>query len=100
MVFIVFFDQKLPVFKHEPFDLPYVMRRHAIIACQPYRRKPELAFSIRAADMNMRRLVSLVRVKMKTESANLQDSRHIAFISSFLRSVVFPPPKHLVMALL
>jgi hypothetical protein len=49
MVFIVFFDQKLPMFKNESFDLPYVMRRHAIIACQPYRRKPKLAFGIRAA---------------------------------------------------
>jgi len=58
----------LLVFENQPFDLAQVMRSHSSVACQKNGwLKPEFAVSVRCSDMDMRGLIALVGVKVKSE---------------------------------
>ena len=46
------------------------MRRQSAISCKDYWIQPKLAFTFTAADVNVRRLASLVGVKVKSIRAN------------------------------
>ena len=62
--------------KYQPFDFPQVMRRDASIASQQDWIEPELALTIGTSDMDMRWLIALVRIEVKTVSSDAKDSRH------------------------
>jgi len=56
------------MFKNQLFDASQVMRSHSPVAGQPDRRhQPEFAFTVGSPNMNVRWLLSLIRVKVKPE---------------------------------
>jgi hypothetical protein len=68
MAVIICFSELLLVFENQPFDLAQVMRSHASVACQKNGwLKPEFAVPVWCSDMNMRGLIALVGIKMKSE---------------------------------
>jgi len=67
---MVFIDQGFFVFEHEPFDLPQIMWRYTTIASKGNGRKPKLAFGAGAANVDVRRFVSFIRIEVEAESAN------------------------------
>ncbi len=68
MAVIICFSELLLVFENQTFDLTQVVRSDASVACQKNGRfQPEFAVSVRCPDMDMRGLIALVRIKMKSE---------------------------------
>ena len=68
MAVMICFSEVLLVFENEAFDQAQVMRLYATIVRQENRRlQPEFAVTVRGPNMNMRRLVALVGIEMKSE---------------------------------
>jgi hypothetical protein len=77
MVLIERLSQKLVILEDQFFNLPQVVPADsAIPRQQDCRLKPELALSVRRANVNVRRLVSFIGIEMKPERANTEDGRH------------------------
>ena len=56
------------MFKNQLFDAPQIMRSHSPVARQTDgRHQPELAFTLGCPNVNVRWLLSLIRVKVKPE---------------------------------
>jgi hypothetical protein len=64
------------VFVNQPFHFPYRMCRNGTISGQGDGIQPELALAICTTDVNVRRLDALVRVKVKTKSADSEYRWH------------------------
>ena len=62
--------------KNQAFDLPHISRRNIETAGQRYWIKPKLALTVTRIDMNVCRLIALVRIEMESERPNTQDSRY------------------------
>jgi hypothetical protein len=62
------------------------MRRKPIIIGQAHRIEPELRLMIASLHVNVRRLVTFVRIKMKPIAILSQHGRHDAMFSSFERN--------------
>jgi hypothetical protein len=60
MVFTEFPQQKLLAFKYESFDLAQLASRDTSVSGESYRRKPEFAFSLTTAHMDMSRLRAFI----------------------------------------
>jgi hypothetical protein len=73
MVLIVFLQQKVNVFVNQPLHFPHGVGRNAAVPGQSNRVQPELALSVCAAHVNVRRLGTLVRIKVETITT---DSQH------------------------
>ena len=68
MAVIICFSELLLVFENQTFDLAQVVRSDASVAGKKNRRfQPEFAVSFRCSDMDMRGLIALVSIKMKSE---------------------------------
>jgi hypothetical protein len=70
MVLIVFLQQEVDVFVNQPFYVPHGVGRNATVSGQSNRFQPELALSVCAAHVDVRRLGALVRVKVETKTAD------------------------------
>jgi hypothetical protein len=70
MVLIVFLQQEVNVFVNQPFHVPHGVGRNATVPGQRNRIEPELALSVCASHVNARRLGALIRVKVKTITAD------------------------------
>jgi hypothetical protein len=73
---MVLLRQQLLVFKHEALDLPQVLSGDAAIMSERHRLKPELAFPLRRANMDVRWLTRFIRVKVKAVSPYPQNRGH------------------------
>ncbi len=72
--------------EHMSFDLAEFRGGYSIVPSQFHRIKPKLAFAFRRTHVYVRRLISLVGVKMESVSTDPQDSRHsMAHFCSLLR---------------
>jgi hypothetical protein len=68
MAVIICFSELLLVFENQALDLAKVMRSHSTVARQKNGRlKPEFAVTVRCSDVNMRGLIALVGIKMKSK---------------------------------
>jgi hypothetical protein len=68
MAVIICFSELLLVFENEALDLAQVVRSHASVACQKNGWfQPEFAVPVWCPDMDMRGLMALVGVKVKSE---------------------------------
>jgi hypothetical protein len=68
MVLIECPSQSVMMFKDQLFDASQVMRSHSPVASQTDdRRQPEFAFTVGSPYVNVRWLLSLIRVKVKPE---------------------------------
>jgi hypothetical protein len=76
MMLIVFLQQEVDVFVNQPFHVPHGVCRNATISRHSDRVQPELALSVCAANMNVRRLGALVRVKVETKTTDSKHCRH------------------------
>ncbi|MDZ4287363.1 MAG: hypothetical protein U0984_05365 [Prosthecobacter sp.] len=77
MVFIEGLSQHSMIFVNVTFNFTQVAPVYTAIVGEQYGRiEPEFAFAIRGSNMNMGRLISLIRVEMKPERANAQDGGH------------------------
>jgi hypothetical protein len=65
MVLIVFLQQKVDVFVNQPFPVPHCVGRNATVSGQSNWIQPEVALSICAANVKVRRLGALIRLKVK-----------------------------------
>jgi hypothetical protein len=70
MVLIVFLQQEVNVFVNQPFHFPHGVGRNAAISGQGDGIQPKLALSVCASHVNVRRLGALVRVEVKTITAD------------------------------
>ncbi len=55
------------MFEHQPLNLPNRYRGDSLVARQAYRIEPEFTFTIRRFNMNVRRLITLIGVKVKSK---------------------------------
>jgi len=62
-----FLLKKIPIFEYGFLNPPDRFRLHTFVFRQSHRIKPEFAFSIGRFDMDVRRFISFVRVKVKPE---------------------------------
>jgi len=77
MAVIICFSECLLILENEVLNLAEVMRSHSPIASQKNRWfQPEFAVSVRCSDMDMRRFVALVGIKVKSEGPDAQNCRH------------------------
>jgi hypothetical protein len=54
------------MFENQLLNAPQVVRPHSSVACQSYRRlQPELTLAFRCPNVDVRWLLSLIRVKVK-----------------------------------
>ncbi len=61
--------------KHKPLDGAQIMGLDAAVACEPHLAEPEFAFTFGVADVDVRRFIALVRVKMETKGTDAQNCR-------------------------
>jgi hypothetical protein len=66
------------VFEYQSFNLAQLVSRDASISGKRYRGKPELAFSLTAAHMDMSGLCAFIRVEVEAEALDPQNSWHFA----------------------
>jgi hypothetical protein len=68
MVLIECLSQNVLMFKNQLFNASQVVGSHSPVAGQADgRHQPELALTLGCPNMNVRRLLSLIRVKVKPE---------------------------------
>jgi hypothetical protein len=73
---MVLLDQKLLVLEYQPLNLAEIMAANAAVVGEPDGIQPDFAFSIRATNVDMGRLVGFIRVKVKSKRTNPKDCRH------------------------
>ena len=66
---IVFLQQEIDVFKDQSLHFPHDVRGNAAIPGKAHWIEPELAFTLRTANVDVGRLCALVGVKVKPKSA-------------------------------
>ncbi len=77
MVFMEFLQKQLLVLVYKSLDFSYLMRWNTSISRNRYWQQPKFAFTISTTNMNMRRLRSFIRIKVKPKTFYSQNSRHI-----------------------
>jgi hypothetical protein len=70
MVLIVFLQQEVEMFVHQPLHFPHKMRWHATIPGECDRVQPKFALPVGAPDVDMGRLHALIRVKVETKTTD------------------------------
>jgi hypothetical protein len=69
-------NQDLFVLKDKPLDSPNLMRLDAGGRSQGDRFEPELAFSVRSSNVDMRRLGALIGIEVKSERSDAKNRGH------------------------
>lgn len=61
---------------HQPFNLAHLRGRHATASRQADGAQPEFAFAVASIDVDVRRFVSLVGVKVEPQAFQAQNGWH------------------------
>jgi len=84
--------QLCPVLENERFDPSQIMWTNPFVVAQKYGRiEPKLALSIRCPDVDMRRFMTFIRVKMKSKRTDAQDRRHGGNLLRFWQKAMILP---------